>query len=118
VLNTIPGSVDFIEALPDYDVSMFEHKKMKTTRENSLENLKAALKVLEEVDDWTNQALFEKLMGLVQQMEVKNSLILWPVRTAVSGKDVTPGGAAEIAEILGKEETLRRIKIGIAKLSQ
>lgn len=118
VLNTIPGSVDFIEALPDYDVSMFEHKKMKTTKENSLENLKAALKVLEEINDWTNQTLFESLMGLVQQMEVKNSLILWPIRTAISGKDVTPGGATEIAEILGKEETLKRIKIGIAKLSQ
>ena len=116
VLNTIPGSVDFIEALPDYDISMFEHKKMKTTRENSLENLKAALKVLEEINDWTNQTLFEKLMEIVQQMEVKNSQILWPVRTAISGKDVTPGGATEIAEILGKEETLRRMRIGISKL--
>lgn len=118
VLSTIPGSVDFIETLPDYDISMFEHKKMKTTRENSIENLKAALKVLEEVNDWTNQTLFEKLTGLAQQMEVKNSQILWPVRTAISGKDVTPGGATEIAEILGKDETLKRLKIGISKLSQ
>lgn len=116
VLDTIPGTVDFIEALPDYDISMFEHKKMKTTRENSLENLKAALKVLVSIVDWTNQNLFEELMGLVQQMEIKNSQILWPVRTAISGKDVTPGGATEIAEILGKEETLRRIRIGIGKL--
>lgn len=116
VLNAISGSIDFIEALPDYDISMFEHKKMKTTRENSLESLKAALTALEKVNDWTNQILFEKLMGLVQQMEVKNSQILWPVRTAISGKDVTPGGATEIAEILGKEETLRRIRTGISKL--
>lgn len=116
VLSAIPASVDFIEALPDYDTAMFEHKKMKTTRENSLENLKSALKVLEEINQWDNQIIYEKLMELAAQMEVKNSQILWPVRTAISGKDVTPGGATEIAEILGKEETLRRIRIGIGKL--
>ena len=116
VLSTIPASMDFIEALPDYDISMFEHKKMKTTRENSLENLKAALKVLEKINDWDNGTIYGKLMELAAQMEVKNSQILWPVRTAISGKDVTPGGATEIAEILGKEETLRRIRIGIGKL--
>ncbi|KKR29375.1 MAG: Glutamate-tRNA ligase [candidate division CPR2 bacterium GW2011_GWD2_39_7] len=116
VLTTISASVDFIEALPDYDIAMFEHKKMKTDRENSLENLKAALKVLEEINEWDNRTIYGKLMELVQQLEVKNSQILWPVRTAISGKDVTPGGATEIAEILGKEETLRRIQMGIVKL--
>lgn len=116
VLSTIPASIDFIEALPDYEIAMFEHKKMKTTRENSLDNLKITLKVLENIDEWDNQTIYSKLMELAAQMEVKNSQILWPVRTAISGKDVTPGGATEIAEILGKEETLRRIKIGISKL--
>ncbi len=116
VLSTIPASVDFVEALPDYDIAMFEHKKMKTTRENSLENLKASLEVLEGISEWNNQTIYDSLMALVQRLEVKNSQILWPIRTAISGKDVTPGGATEIAEILGKEESLRRIRIGIEKL--
>lgn len=117
VLSTIPASVDFVEALPDYDIAMFEHKKMKTTRENSLENLKASLEVLEGIREWNNQTIYDSLTALVQRLEVKNSQILWPIRTAISGKDVTPGGATEIAEILGKEETLRRIRIGIEKLA-
>lgn len=116
VLASIPGSVDFIETLPDYDISMYEHKKMKTTRENSLANLKAAMEALEGINEWDNDNIYERLMLLVQQMEIKNSQMLWPIRTAISGKDVTPGGATEIAEILGKEETLRRMCIGIKKL--
>jgi len=116
VLSTIPAAVDFVEALPDYDIAMFEHKKMKTTKQNSLENLKAVLKVLEGIKEWNNQTLYDNLRELARRMELKNSQILWPIRTAISGKDVTPGGATEIAEILGKEETLRRIRIGIEKL--
>lgn len=116
VLTTIPASIDFIEALPDYDISMFEHKKMKTNLDNSLENLKACLPVLESIDDWNTNTIHDKLMEFIQQMGVKNSQMLWPIRTAISGKDVTPGGAMEIADILGKEETIKRIKIGIEKL--
>ena len=116
VLSTIPASIDFIEALPDYDLALYEHKKSKTDRQNSLVNLKAAVKALEEVNDWTNQVIYDRLIELAQQMQVKNSQILWPVRTAISGKDVTPGGATEIAEILGKDETLRRMRIGLDKL--
>ena len=118
VLSTIPANIDFLEKLPDYDKSMFVHKKMKTTEENSLENLKVALSVLEGITDWNGQIIHDKLMEKIQQMEIKNSQLLWPVRTAVSGKDVTPGGAIELAEILGKEETISRIKIGISKLTR
>lgn len=116
VLTTIPSSIEFFEKLPDYDNVMYEHKKMKTTLENSLYNLKACLPVLEAIEEWDNNTIYVKLTELIQQMGIKNSQMLWPIRTAISGKDVTPGGATEIAEILGKAETLRRIKLGIEKL--
>ena len=117
VLNTIPEKIDFFEKLPEYDNALFIHKKMKTTPENSLESLKAGLQLLTDMSDWNEQNLHDSLMGLDEKMGIKNGQMLWPIRTAISGKDVTPGGAIEIAEILGKEETLKRIKIGIDKLS-
>ena len=83
---------------------------------NSLENLKAVLPVLEGVEDFTNDVLYETLMNFVKEAGIKNSQVLWPIRTAVSGKQMTPGGATEIMEIIGKDETLRRIRIGIEKL--
>jgi len=118
VLNTIPDTIDFIVALPDYSKELYIHKKSKTNLENSLESLKAALPVLESIDDWNEQAINDELMNLIERMGIKNSQMLWPIRIAISGKLVTPGGAIEIADILGKEETIRRIKIGIEKLSE
>ncbi len=117
ILTDLPERVDFLDKLPDYDTAMYVHKKSKTTLENSLTSLQAALPVLEALTDWTNGALFEALSGLAAKLEVKNSVILWPVRVAVSGKQSTPGGATEICELLGKEESLRRIRAGIEKLS-
>jgi glutamyl-tRNA synthetase len=116
VLNTIPDNIDFLIELPDYDVSMYVHKKMKTTLENSLGSLKEAIPVLEGLSEWNNEAIWEALIAKTGELGIKNSQMLWPVRTAVSGKQATPGGATELAEILGKEETLRRIRIGIEKL--
>lgn len=116
VLNTIPEKIDFFEKLPDYDNALFIHKKMKTTPENSLESLTSALLVLEGINAWTEQVIHDSLMELVEKMGIKNGQMLWPIRTAISGKDVTPGGAIEIGEILGKEETIKRIKVGIEKL--
>lgn len=116
VLTSIPENVDFFNKLPDYDTSLYVHKKMKSTEETSLESLKAALPLLEGIADWNEQTVHDTLMNLVQNLGIKNGQMLWPVRTAVSGKPVTPGGAIELADILGKEETLRRIKIGIEML--
>ncbi len=116
--DEIAPLIDFFEELPDYDLEMYKHKKMKTTKENSIDPLKACLKVLEDLQDWTNDSIYEALMTLPAKMEVKNGRILWPVRTAVSGKQSTPGGASEIGYILGKEETLRRIQIGIDRLEK
>ncbi len=117
VLNEIPGMVDFIGALPEYDIELYTHKKMKTNPENSLDSLKATLPVLEGLTDWNQENIHTALFDLIAKLEVKNGLILWPLRTALSGKAFTPGGGVELAYLLGKEETLKRIQKGIEKLS-
>ncbi|MBQ7970823.1 MAG: glutamate--tRNA ligase, partial [Clostridia bacterium] len=117
ILNEIPEMIDFIDTLPDYDIALYTHKKMKTNPENSLESLKAILPALEAVRDWTQENIHTALFDLIAKLEVKNGLILWPLRTALSGKQFTPGGGVELAYLLGKEETLARIQKGIEKLS-
>lgn len=112
----IAAHIDFFEELPDYDIAMYTHKKSKTNTENSLEVLKELLPIMEAQEDFTNDALYEAIMNFVKEKGIKNSQALWPIRTAVSGKQMTPGGATEIMEIIGKEETVRRIQIGIEKL--
>ena len=96
---------------------MYTHKKMKTTSETALAALKEILPALKSVEPWTLEAINTAMFALVEKLGVKNGTILWPLRVAVSGKQFTPGGGTEIAELLGKEETLRRVQIGIDKLS-
>ena len=115
-LSDIPEQVDFFDELPEYDIEMYTHKKMKTNPENSLVSLENILPVIEGIDEWTFDNLHDSLMELVAKMEVKNGIVLWPLRVAVSGKAFTPGGGVEIAYILGKEETINRVKKGIEKL--
>ena len=117
-LTDIPERVDFFEALPEYETSLYVHKKSKTTEDSSLAALKDAQNALSELKEWTTEAIHNTLFGLAEAQGVKNSLILWPVRVAVSGKAMTPGGGVELCLILGKEETLRRIQTGIEKLEQ
>ncbi len=117
-LLDIAPQVDFFDALPAYSNELYCHKKMKTNEENSREALDQVVPVLEAITDWTYDAIHDALMGLAARLELKNGRILWPVRTALSGKAVTPGGAVELCHILGKDETLRRIRLGIAQLSQ
>ncbi len=116
VFTDIPALVDFFDAVPEYDVEMYTHKKMKTNAETSLEVLKDLLPLLEAQEDYSNDALYAMLQGYVADKGVKNGYVMWPVRTAVSGKQSTPGGATELMEILGKEETVKRIKAAIEKL--
>ena len=118
VLTEIPSKVGFFNELEDYDLGIYEHKKMKTNLENSLESLKAALPVLENLEPWNEETIHSSLLSLVESMGIKNGQMLWPVRTALSGWQVTPGGAIEIADILGKDESLRRIRIGIERLEK
>ena len=116
VFPDIPDHIDFFEDLPSYDPEMYVHKKMKTTKESSLEVLKDVLPILENTDDYSNDALYATLLKYVEEKEVKNGYVMWPIRTAVSGKQMTPAGATEIMEVLGKEESLKRIKKGIELL--
>ena len=116
VFPEISGKIDFFEELPDYDVAMYTHKKMKTNSENSLEVLKELLPLYEELEDYSIPAIEKVAMDYVAEKGCKNGLALWPLRTAVSGKQMTPGGAYEIMEILGKEESLARIRKGIERL--
>ncbi|WP_125153854.1 glutamate--tRNA ligase [Clostridium rectalis] len=118
ILNEIPEQIDFLEALPEYSSDMYIHKKMKTNYENSLKSLEKSLPILENISNWSFDTVHDSMMDLAKEMEVKNGIVLWPLRTALSGKQFTPGGAFEIADILGKEESLKRVKIGIDKLKQ
>jgi len=117
IFPDIKGHIDFFEALPEYDIEMYTHKKMKTNAETSLEVLKEILPVLEAQDDYSNDALYATISDFVAKKEVKNGYVLWPIRTAVSGKQMTPAGATEIMEVIGKEETIARIKKGIEMLA-
>ena len=109
--------IDFFEEVPEYDVSMYTHKKMKTNAETSLTVLKEVLPLLETQEDYSNDALYGMLSAYVAEKGYKNGYVMWPIRTAASGKQMTPCGATEILEIIGKEESIARIKKAIEKLS-
>ena len=114
-LTEIPEKVDFFDALPDYAPELFVHKKSKTDIPGSLETLGALLPALEAVETWDDDTLLKLLTEQAEARGVKNAKIMWPLRVALSGKAVTPGGAVEIARILGKDECLKRIKYALDK---
>ena len=116
IFPDIREHIDFFEELPEYDTSMYTHKKMKTNAETSLEVLTEILPILEKQDDYSNDALYATLLKYVEEKGCKNGYVMWPIRTAVSGKQMTPGGATELMEVLGKEESLNRIRKGIELL--
>ncbi len=116
IFPDIPALIDFFEAVPEYDVAMYTHKKMKTNAETSLAVLKEVLPVLEAQEDYSNDALYGCLVEFVKEKGYKNGYVMWPIRTAVSGKQMTPAGATEIMEVIGKEESLARIRSAIEKL--
>lgn len=118
VFPDIKEHIDFFEALPEYDVAMYEHKKMKTNLESSLEVLEDVIPLLEDFDDYSNDALYAMLSDYVAKKEVKNGYVMWPIRTALSGKQMTPAGATEILEVLGKEESVARLKTGVELLKK
>ena len=115
-LTEIPEKVDFFEVLPAYGTDLFTNKKSKTNEEVSKRMLEAAVSALEEVSDWTPEAIHGCLTGLAEKLEVKNATLMWPVRIAAAGRAVTPGGAVEICCILGRDECLRRLRVGLEML--
>lgn len=118
VFPEIKELIDFYEEVPEYDTQMYCHKKMKTTEETSLNLLKEVLPLLEAQNDYSNDALFEALVAFGKEYGYKTGYIMWPIRTALSGKQTTPAGATEILEILGKEESIKRIHAAIEKLEK
>ena len=116
VLGQIPEQLDFIDALPDYDIELYVSKKMKTNPEVALDALKQVRPILEEIEDFTVTSIHEALFALIEKLGCKNGIILWPLRVAVSGKQFTPGGGIEISAAIGKADTLARIDAGIKKL--
>ena len=117
VLTDIPEKIDFFDALPDYDIALFTNKKSKTDAAVSLDMLQKVLPKLEALPEWTTDAIHDMLIAFAAELGVKNATLMWPLRIAVAGKAVTPGGAVELCRILGREETVRRVKDGIARLS-
>lgn len=119
VFGDIPEKIRFIKEVKSYEPEIYRHKKMKTDPQNSLTFLKLTRDFLVKYQqEWVSSALYEALCGLAAEKELKNSQILWPLRTALSGLPASPGGATELAELLGREETLRRIDMGIKLLEE
>ena len=116
VFPDIEEQLDFIDRLPDYEIDLYTHKKMKTDPQISLEVLHDVYPLLEAHDDYSNDALFELLRNCAAEHGRKNGAVMWPVRVALSGKMSTPGGATQLLELFGKEESLRRIRDGIDRL--
>ena len=117
-LSDIPEKLDFFDTLPEYDISFFTNKKSKTNPEVCLKMLNAAIPALDNINTWTVENIHDELFDLIPDLGVKNATLLWPVRIAAAGKLITPGGAVEICHILGKSETLRRLRAGLEKLKK
>ncbi len=116
VLSEIPEKLDFFDTLPEYDAELFVHKKSKSDTASSKEILGKVIPAFEALDNWDDESILSCMTGMAEEMQVKNAKVMWPVRIAAAGKSVTPGGAVEICRILGREETLRRLRIGLDKL--
>ena len=116
ILSEIPEKLDFFDALPEYSTELFVHKKSKSDEQSSRDVLRAVIPVFEALETWDDESILNAMVALAEQMEAKNATVMWPVRIAAAGKSVTPGGAVEICQILGREETLRRLRAGLAKL--
>ena len=117
VLGDLPEKVDFFDTLPEYNTELYVHKKMKTTKESSLEALRALRPMLADVSPWTQESVHDAIFRLIEKLGVKNAALLWPLRTALSGKAITPGGGTELAVLLGKDDCIARIDDGIGRLS-
>ncbi len=118
LLTEIPGKIAFLQTFPEFEMTLYTNKKMKTSPETSLPVLKEARSALENVGEYTNENLYAACVELAEKLEIKNGQLLWPLRIAVSGTEVTPGGATEIAALLGKVETLKRLNESIARLEK
>ncbi len=116
VLSEIPEKLDFFDTLPEYDAELFVHKKSKSDAASSKEILEKIIPAFEALESWDDESILSCMTGMAEEMQVKNAKVMWPVRIAAAGKAVTPGGAVEICRILGREETVKRLRTGLEKL--
>jgi glutamyl-tRNA synthetase len=116
VLSDIPARVDFVDSLPEYDVLLFTNKKAKTDASSSLEYLRLTQDALAALETWNHETIQQRLFSIIEAKGLKANTFLTPLRVALSGREVTPGGATELADVLGRDETLKRIQAGITKL--
>ena len=117
VLTDIPEKLDFFDVLPEYDTELFVHKKSKSDKDSSKDVLGRVIPLFEALESWEDDSILSVMVKLAEELEAKNAKVMWPVRIAAAGKAVTPGGAVEICRILGKEESLRRLRVGLEKLN-
>ena len=117
ILSDIPEKLDFFDELPDYELELFVHKKSKSDLQSSLEALRAVIPAFEALESWDDESILGCMVSIAEAAGAKNAKIMWPVRIAAAGKAVTPGGAVEICRILGREETLRRLRIAESRLA-
>ena len=116
ILTEIPEKVDFFDTLPEYEAELFVHKKSKSDLESSKDMLSRIIPLFEALPAWEDEHLMAAMVNLAEELGAKNAKVMWPVRIAAAGKAVTPGGAVEICRILGREECLRRLRIGLEKI--
>ena len=116
VFNQLPGMVKFLAELPEFSEDLYVNKKQKSTLESAKTALEAALPLLEGIGDWTEAELHDRVMEAIPGLGMKNGQFLWPLRIAISGQQSTPGGAFEIAYLLGREETLRRLRLALERI--
>ena len=116
VLTDIPEKLDFFDALPEYDTELFVHKKSKSDKDSAKDVLGRVIPLFEALESWDDDSILNTMVKLAEELEAKNAKVMWPVRIAAAGKAVTPGGAVEICRILGRDETLKRLRAGLEKL--
>ena len=112
-LTDIPNMIGFFDVCPKYDSELFINKKSKSTKESSKNALDQAIVLLQNLDSWDHDSLYNCLVGLAEDLSMKNGTVMWPIRIAIAGQKITPGGAIAILQVLGKDESLRRIKDAI-----
>ncbi len=115
-LSDIPAMIAFLKNLPPFDAELFFNKRNKVTPQKSVEILTPAIKILEQVDDWSFEVLNEKISAFTAQSGLKIGAVMWPLRIALSGQKVTPGGVTEILYLLGKKISLERLHAALEKL--
>ena len=118
IYSEIPQKIDFLEEFGDYNLELFENQKQKSSIQLAKTILPQIKSTLENLAVWDNSNLFNALVELSTKLEIKKQALLWITRISITGKEATAGGATEVADILGKEETIKRIDYSLSLLNK